>query len=194
MTERQEVRAYLAGLRAALGPVELGEREEIVREIEAHIEDSLHEPGATPAVVLERLGTAEALAAQYREGLLIRRASRSHSPVTLLRGALRLATKGVFGVLVFFAGIFGYLMGGGMVLAGVLKPIFPHNAGIWMTKTHVVSAGVLTPAPPPPAHEVAGIWFTPIMLVLGALLLLATTAVIRSALRTSQRWQAYLGH
>ncbi len=194
MTEKQEVQAYLAALRAALGPVALGEREEIAREIEAHIEDSLQEPGAELAAVLERLGAAEALAAQYREGLPIRRASRSRSPVTLLRGALRLATKGVFGMLVFFAGAFGYLMGGGMVLAGVLKPIFPHNAGIWVTKTQVVSAGVLTPAPPPPAHEVAGLWFTPIMLVLGALLLLATTAVIRAALGASQRLQAYLRH
>lgn len=192
MTERHEAREYVAALRAALGPMELGEREEIVREIEAHIEDSLREPGAERAAVLERLGPAEALAAQYREGLLIRRASRSFSPIVLLRATLRLAAKGVLGMVVFFTGVFGYAMGGGLVLCGLLKPIFPHNAGVWVQAGHLVSSGVIFPAPKPPAHEVLGMWYIPLALTLGALLLLATSAAIRAALRASQRWQARL--
>jgi uncharacterized membrane protein len=116
---------YLTALRTHLGPITLSEREEIVREISAHIRDSAEEQGASVADVLARLGPAEALAAQYRDGLLIRRASRSISPILLMHAAMRLATKGVFGVIVFFAGLFGYGIGGGCVLSALMKTVFP---------------------------------------------------------------------
>ena len=83
-----------------LGPLTIAEREEIVREITAHIRDSAEESGASIEAVLARLGPAEELAKQYREGLLIRQASRSLSPLVLLRATLRLATKGLSGIVV----------------------------------------------------------------------------------------------
>ena len=103
----------------------LNERDEIIREISAHIRDSAEESGVDVETILARLGSPEELASQYSDGLLIRQASRSISPLKLMRGALRLATKGISGVIVFFVGIFGYAMGGGMVLSGMIKPIFP---------------------------------------------------------------------
>ena len=123
MTAETQIESYLTALRLHLGPLTIAEREEIVREINAHIRDSAEEPGASVETVLARLGPAEELAAQYRDGLLIRKASRSNSPFVLLRATLRLATKGVFGIVVFFLAIFGYAMGGGLVLSGLLKPI-----------------------------------------------------------------------
>jgi uncharacterized membrane protein len=192
MTAEMEFDSYLTTLRLHLGPLTLGEREEIVREIGAHIRDSMEESGGNVATVLARLGPAEELAAQYRDGLLISKASRSFSPVVLLRATLRLATKGVFGIVVFFAGVFGYAVGGGLALCGLLKPIFPANTGVWIGGLHGFNSGVLFPAPAPPAHEVLGMWYIPLALTLGSLTLLATTAVIRVALRTSQRWQARL--
>ena len=109
MTTEMQIEGYLTALRLHLGPLTIAEREEIVREIGAHVRDSAEESGASIESVLARLGPAEELAAQYRDGLLIRRASRSISPVLLLRASVRLATKGVFGVLVFFLGLFGYV-------------------------------------------------------------------------------------
>jgi uncharacterized membrane protein len=127
MNSEPQIGSYLTALRTHLGPLTVVEREEIIREITAHIRDSAEEPGVSVESVLGRLGPAEALAAQYRDGLLITRASQSISPPVLLRGALRLATKGAFGILVFFLGMFGYLTGGSLVLSALLKPIFPAN-------------------------------------------------------------------
>ena len=192
MTAEMQIDSYLTALRTHLGPLTIAEREEIVREIAAHVRDSAEETGASVETVLARLGPAEELAAQYRDGFLIRQASRSISPVKLLRATLRLATKGVSGVVVFFLAIFGYLMGGGLVLTGLIKPIFPANTGVWFNDERFVSSGTLFPAPAPPAHEVLGMWYIPLALTVGSLALLFTTWAIRTSLRISQRWQARL--
>ena len=192
MTAQLHVEEYLAGLRSSLGPMTLDEREEIVREISAHIRDSAEE-GASVEAVLARQGPAGGLAAQYRDGLLIRRASRSISPVLLLRGAARLATKGVSGLFVFFVGVFGYLLGGGMVLSAMLKPIFPANTGFWVRDGHLIASGTQFPGPPPNSTEILGVWYIPIFLTAGSLLLLGTMFLIRHSLRLSQKWQLKLG-
>jgi uncharacterized membrane protein len=192
MTAEIQIESYLTTLRLHLGPVTLAEREEIVREIEAHVRDSAEESGATAETILARLGPAEELAAQYRDGLLISKASRSFSPLVLLRATLRLATKGLSGILVFFCGIFGYSFGGSLVLTALIKPILPANTGWWYNDGHLVSAGVLFPPPAPPAHEVLGMWYIPLALTSGSLLLLLTTFLIRTSLRVAQRLQSKL--
>ena len=192
MTTEMQIDSYLTVLRLHLGPLTIAEREEIVREITAHIRDSAEESGASVETVLARLGPAEKLAAQYRDGLLIRQASRSISPLVLLRGTLRLATKGVSGILVFFLAIFGYAMGAGFVLTGLLKPIFPANTGVWFNDERLISSGTLFPAPAPPAHEILGMWYIPLALTLGSLTLLLTTFLIRRSLRIAQHLQSKL--
>lgn len=192
MHDTMQIDTYLSSLRTHLGPMTLSERDEIIREISAHIRDSAEESGVSVDAILARLGPAEELAAQYRDGILIRSASRSISPLKLMRGALRLATKGAFGVIVFFAGTFGYIMGGGMVLAGMIKPIFPAHTGMWVQDGRIVAFGTEFPQFGPPAHEVLGMWYIPLMLTAGSLTLLATTFVIRMSLRVSQHWQAKL--
>jgi uncharacterized membrane protein len=193
MTSEMQIDSYLTALRTHLGQLTIAEREEIVREINAHIRDSAEEPGASVESVLSRLGPAEELAAQYRDGFLIRQASRSNSPVVLLRGTLRLATKGVFGILVFFLGLFGYMMGSGFFLTAVLKLIFPANTGMWIKNDSVfVFWGSSITPPGPPAHEVLGFWHIPLALFVGSLLLVLTTAAIRACLKLSQSWQSKL--
>jgi uncharacterized membrane protein len=192
MTTEKQLDNYLNILRIHLGPLTLAEREEIVREIGAHVRDSAEETGGAVGTVLERLGPAEELARQYRDGLLISQASRSFSPLVLLRATLRLATKGVFGIAVFFLGVFGYAFGGGLAMTALIKPILPGNTGVWVENGHLVSSGVLFPPPGAPAHEVMGLWYIVAALVVGSVLLLLTTWAIRNALRISQRWQARL--
>ena len=192
MNPEMPIESYLTTLRLHLGPLTLAEREEIVREIAAHVRDSAEESGASVEAVLARLGPAEDLAAQYRDGLLIRQASRSFSPLVLLRATLRLATKGISGIVVFSCGVFGYSMGGGLVLTALLKPLFPANTGVWFNDEQLVSSGVLFPAPAPPAHEILGMWYIPLALTAGSLLLLLTTFAIRRSLRVSQRLQSLL--
>ena len=186
MIQTMELDTYISDLRRHLAPISISEREEIVREIAAHVRDSVEQSGSSLAAVLQRLGPAETLAAQYRDGLLIRRASNSISPLLLLRASLRLATKGISGIVVFFAAIFGYLIGGGFVLSAFAKCIFPAHTGVWINNGQLLFSGTQLEVPQPPAHEVAGWWYVPVALVLGSLLILLTSFVIRTALRISR--------
>jgi len=190
MTAEMQFDNYLTNLRLHLGPLTITEREEIVREIGAHIRDSAEQSHASLETVLARLGPADTLAAQYRDGLLITKASRSFSP---LRGTLRMATQGFFGVLVFFVGLMGYAFGGGMVITALLKPILPANTGVWLDGNgHLQSVGMLFPPPGAPAHLVQGLWYIPAALIVGSFTLLFTTWAIRNSLRISQRWRSKL--
>jgi uncharacterized membrane protein len=175
----QSIAAYLAALRTHLAPITLSEREEILREIAAHIRDSF-EAGTPVDTVLARLGTPADLAAEYRDGQLIRAASRSLSPLTLLRATLRLATKGITGILVFFCALFGYFTGGLLVIAAIVKPFAPSHVGYFVN------------TPTSPGHDLLGWWIIPISVVGGALLLILTTVAIRGFLRLSQRVQRSL--
>jgi uncharacterized membrane protein len=192
MTQERQIDSYLTALRIHLGALTIAEREEIVREINAHIRDSAEEAGASVESVLARLGPAEELAAQYRDGLLISKASRSVSPFVLLRATLRLATKGVVGFFVFVCSIFGYSFGAGFVLIALAKTIVPSHAGAWVQDGRVVSAGAFIYGVSPMAHEVLGMWIIPLGLVAGSLTLLLTTFLIRTSLRVSQRVRARL--
>ena len=177
MTTEKQLESYLATLRLHLAPLTLGEREEILKEISAHVRDSAEQSGATVETVLARLEPAEALAKEYRDGLLISRASRSFSPLLLLRATLRLSSKGIVGVL---------------VITALLKPIVPANPVLWMLDGHVVSSGVLFPPPAAPAHEVLGMSYILIALVAGSLTLLSTTWAIRVFLGLSRGLEAQL--
>jgi uncharacterized membrane protein len=191
----QSIEAYLADLRIQLAPITLAEREEILREIAAHIRDSF-EAGTPIDTVLARLGTPAALAAEYRDGQLIRAASRSLSPVTLLRATLRLGTRGIVGILVFFCALFGYFTGGTFVIAAIVKPFAPSHVGFFTNKSVVVAhttgqlaTAIQTSGTP---QDLLGWWAIPIFLVSGAFILVFTTLVIRAFLRLSQQVQRSL--
>jgi uncharacterized membrane protein len=192
MTAESQIDSYLTALRIELGPLTISEREEIVREINAHIRDSVEESGASVENVLARLGPAKDLAAQYRDGLLIKQASRSISPLVLLRATLRLATKSIFGIFVFFCSIFGYSFGAGFVFIALAKTVVPEHTGAWVQDGQLISAGAFIYGVPPFAHEVLGMWIIPLGLIAGSLTLLLTTFLIRRSLRISQQLQAKL--
>lgn len=187
----QPAQAYLADLNAQLAPIPPSEREEILNEIAAHIRDSV-EVGTPISTVLAGLGTPSQLAAEYRDGQLIRAASHSLSPVKLLRATLRIAAKGVTGILVFFAAIFGYAFGVGLFLTGLLKAFFPAYTGLWVVGHHVANLGTLGHKPQLPMHDILGGWYMPLAFFIGAGVTALTTLAIRSFLRVSQQVQRSL--
>jgi len=192
MTMSTEMESYITTLRLHLAPLTLSEREEIVMEIVAHVRDSAEQSGATIESVLARLGPAEALADQYRDGLLIRRASRSFSPIVLLRATMRLATKSIAWVFVFFLSVFGYAFGAGLVIIAFAKMIIPSHAGAWVQDGRLVDFGAFVSGIPSSAHEVLGLWMIPLGLTAGSLTLLVTTFLIRKSLRVSRLVQSRL--
>ena len=188
MTLTQPAEAYLADLRTHLAPITLSEREDILREITAHIRDSA-EAGTPLDTILARLGTPAQLAAEYRDGQLISAASRSLSPILLLRATLRVATKGLTGIIVFFGAFIGYIVGGCLLVGGLLKPFFPRHVGLFTTSGSWSQIGLVTSDT---RHEFFGWWGIPIALVTGAIVLILTTAAIRAFLRLSQKVQRSL--
>ena len=185
----RKIEIYLASLHDQLSPISQPEREEILREIGAHIRDSAEGSGISVNAVLARLGTPEELAAEYREGLLIQRASLSFSPLLLLRATLRLAGQGLVGSVVFMGGFIGYITGISLLLTGLLKPFMPGKVGLWMQRSTTVwrdnggglSFGVQASHP---RYEVLGWWTIPVGILGGALVLSATTLAIRAFLRS----------
>jgi len=183
---------FLADLRARLAPITLAEREEILREIAAHIHDSMEINGLPAATVIARLGPPQQLAADFRDGALVRQARRSVSPTLLLRATLRIASKGFAGAVVFFCGLVGYLTGGSFIVMALLKPFFPSRDGVFVMHHQVYRIGIEAIAPPFPVHEVAGYWFIPVSLAVGCVALLVTTIAIRRFLRIASKWQSRL--
>jgi uncharacterized membrane protein len=190
--DQQQIDSFLSSLRTNLGPLTLAEREEILREINAHIHDSMELSNLPAATVIAKLGPPEELAADYRDGQLLTRASASFSPVLLLRATLRIATKGISGAFVFFCGLVGYVTGISFILTALLKPFFPERTGVFMAGDHVYRIGIQATIPPSPIHEVFGFWFIPASLAIGSAALIVTTIAIRQCLRLSNNWQKKL--
>jgi len=187
MTPDDPIEVYIARLRKALSGFGVTEREDIVEEIRTHIVDRVAESGLTVEDTLARLGPAEELAKDYRSGALVRRARSSFSPWTVLRATLRWAMTGVHGLTVFILALFGYGMGTALILAGLLKPLFPEQTGLWIGPD-VFQIG-FRPEYSPDAHEMLGPWFTQIALALGVLFFIVTTMVVRRLLPKFRRWK-----
>jgi CubicO group peptidase (beta-lactamase class C family) len=181
-----QVDSYLRKLRECLPNMSVGDREEIVREISVHIRECAREPNSRIDGILRRLGSAEGLASQYGHDLLIRHASRSISPVLILRATLELAKRSIEGFVLFLGALIGYALGGGLVVTAALKPIFPRQVGLWIGPG-IFNFGFHEPLLSHPVHEVLGWWYVPVALCLGCFFLWLTTHGIRWFLRRSRQ-------
>jgi len=188
MTSAQLVDAritdYLSRLETAMGGISARDQEDIVREIRAHIVDSV--AGCTngeAAVdrVLGLLGTPEELAGRYRTECQLTRASRSFSPWLLLRTCWGWAKLGVKGTLAFLVALFGYAMALGLTVAVFLKPFMPSKIGTWVGPQGFVAVGV--PAHPEVMHELLGNYFVPVMAVVAFGFAIGTTHALRWMIR-----------
>jgi len=182
-----QIDIYLRKLRECLPNMSVTDREEIVREISVHIRECAQEPNNSSVDgILQRLGPAESLASEYGHDLLIRHASRSISPVLILRATLELAKRGMEGFVLLLGALIGYALGGGLVATAVLKPIFPRQIGLWIGPG-AFNFGFHEPLYSDPLHEVLGWWCLPVALCLGCFFLWLTTYGIRWFLRRSKQ-------
>ena len=182
MTPEKQINDYLSQLGVALKGMTVSEREDIVEEIRMHIRERIDDPQCSLDAVFAGLGPAEELAQQYRTGVLVQRARSSISPVVILRAALRWATTGVEGFVVFMIAIIGYALGGGFVALAIIKPIFPANTGFFVGSGQFSFSFLpdsILASFHPPLHEVLGWWLVPVCLVLGSLSLALTTKLLQ---------------
>lgn len=181
---------YIASLRRALGTLQAGEVDDIVLEIRGHIAERLAgstDPAAKIAEVFGALGDPEELAAKYQTEALLARGRTSRSSLALLKAVQLWAMEGLFGLTMFFVGILGYSLAAALVLVAVLKPFFPHHIGLWKNPPDLFALGFVS-GPPDPQFEILGLWIIPLGLVVGCLLWLGMTQLLRGLLR---RYRAF---
>jgi len=191
MTLEAQANDYLARLRAALIGMTVSEREDIVEEIRMHIRERSSDQQSSLNAVLAGLGSPELLAEQYRTGMLVQKARTSRSPFLILRAALRWATTGIEGFLVFVIAILGYATGIAFLLLALLKPFFPQYTGFWVGPDQFSFSfrmGATMTNPASPVHEVLGWWLIPICLTVGSLSLALTTKLLQFLFRRF-RWR-----
>ena len=173
------VERYLFRLGIALGQLPAAERDEYVREIRMHVLDSVDAAGTSPPeavdAVLERLGPPEQLATNFEREQSLSRASRTFSPFTWLRTTARWALSGIQYFIAFWIAVIGYCFGSGFFLAGLLKPLFPSVFGLFVSP-HTLS---LNRQNAPGEVELLHSSFIPLAMVFGALIIVATTVLLK---------------
>jgi uncharacterized membrane protein len=187
---QRQIDTYLTHLRRALVNLPPAEVEEIVREIHGHIVERaeslqpLDEAALTR--VLDALGNPQDIGSLYESRAMVARARAGISPLLIVRTTLRWAAKSIAGVAMTIVAIFGYLFGGSWVLGSIMKFISPDRVGLWIGPGMTnLSMGSLTLAERQREHatEVLGWWLVPIGFIVGPIILILTTLILRWALR-----------
>ena len=184
MTQGSDARieTYMNRLETALRGVSPEYKNDILREIRAHIMDSAeHSEDHAGAVdrVLRLLGTPEDLATRYSTECQLDRASRSFSPWLILKTCWQWAKLGVKGTLAFFVALFGYAFALGFTVSVFLKLFIP-KIGYWSGPE---GFGIIVPTHPELMHEWLGNYFIPVIAAAAFLSAIGTTQLLRWMMR-----------
>ena len=184
MTSSPMIESYFAALATQLSDLPQPKREEVVRELRAHVFDRL-EQITVPTdddcrTVLKAMGTPEEIARQYRVELLLSRSAWKVSPWNVLRTLFRWTLTGVQGYIVFLLALLGYTVSASLYLTALLRPFFPHNVGLFVSEQGINLARF---PGPPPGVEMLGPYYIPFAVVAGYLFTFATTLAIRAVVR-----------
>ena len=179
---------YFSQLEAKMSDLPAGDRLEFTRELRAHVLDRLEQVAVASEAdcrsVLKALGTPDEIARQYRLERIMSRSAWKISPVLVLRTLLRWAITGVQGYAVLIIALVGYLLAAVFYITALLKLFFPHNVGVFLSDQGLN----LTRFPEAPGGvEIMGVYYIPIAIVLGYLLTVGTTMLIRSVMQRLRR-------
>ena len=173
MNPDPKVEFYLRDVRARLSSATASEEEEVIRAVDARVQELTSKSGATVESAIEQLGPAAKVAARYRDANLITRASKSNAPLLLLHASLR---NGALGGLAALMGIAGYWYGFAVIVFGVL-------AFTWSGFHYNPHAG------PPIGSSMIQ---TLMSVAFGVIVLVLTTALLRLLLSVSKKKRATL--
>jgi len=187
----ERIESYLNQLEAGLAGLAPADKQDILREIRAHIRDSAagsSDRDAAVERVLRLLGTPQDLAGRYSTECLLDLAGRSFSPWLLLRTCWRWATLGIKGTFAFLLAFIGYSLALALTLAVFLKPFMPSKVGMW-TGSEGLNIGI--PAHPEHMHELLGQSFVPVIAVAAFAVAIGTTQALRWIIRKRTTNPAY---
>jgi uncharacterized membrane protein len=178
------IESYFAALTTQLSDLPQLKREEVVRELRAHVFDRLEQISVPTEddcrTVLKAMGTPEEIGRQYRVELLLNKSAWKISPWSMVRTLFRWTLTGIQGYIVFVIAMLGYTIGACLYLTALLKPIFPHHVGLFVSEQGINLARFPTQ---PSGVEILGPYYIPLAVLLGYLFTFATTLAIRFVVR-----------
>ncbi len=181
---QRKVDTYLMELRRCLGELPPEEVNDILREIRGHILERAEASGELSeerlVAILKALGRPEEIAPLYQAESVMARARTSLSPAVVLRGMLPWAMVSARGFAIFMAGLIGYGLGIGFIIAAIGKVFAPTEVGAWL---YPGGFSIGTHSGDPGARDVLGYLLIPLGLTLGSLLVVGTTRLLRWSLR-----------
>ncbi len=163
--------AYLAQVHRHLKGLPEAEVRETLAELRSHVLDKVegHVSPASVEAAIAELGSPREVARVNVTERVVAGLETSRSPLSVLRGVVRLAGLSVYGLCAFLVSFAGYAMAAAFFVTALAKPFFWDHAGLWVgrdpTGDLTVSLGINTGVT---GHEVLGVWIIPIGLAASA--------------------------
>lgn len=181
---RDEIHRYLTSLATYLARLDTQESNEVIREIESHIYDAIdlqEQQGEEVNVdtILSRLGAPRLLAEQYVSHIT------QGTPPPKGMSAIAIVKNTVGKTLFWGTGIFGFLFGSALLVVGFLKLIVPNRVGVWSSANGNSFVVGFVDAPMHQDMELMGMWFGPVAVILGVVVLRITYLLLRALKGTS---------
>lgn len=158
------VERYLERIREGLRGMPRADVDDIVRELQAHIEERSETEGDR-ASALRSLGDPAELARQYRNERVAARVECSHSPLVVLHSLILLRGRSVAGWAVLLLAALGYAWAVVLGAAAIEKLFEPRDVGLWLGPGGWLPRLRVDGPGPPGSHEVLGWWMVPFGLV-----------------------------
>ncbi|MGZ3377855.1 MAG: DUF1700 domain-containing protein [Phenylobacterium sp.] len=162
-----QVQRYLSGLPDA-------EAREVIAELRSHVLDKVDgapTPQRVEAAIAE-LGSPKEVARINVTERVVAHIETHRSPLSVLRGVVRLAGLSAYGFFAFLVSFTGYATAAAFLVTAAIKPFWREHAGLWLVPDPAgawnFSLGVTTS--PPQGRELLGWWIIPIGIALGLLL------------------------
>ena len=161
-----QVQRYLTGLPDA-------EAREVIAELRSHVLDKVDgvvTPQRVEAAIAE-LGTPKEVARVNVTERVVAHIEAHRSPLSVLRGVVRLAGLSAYGFFAFLVSFTGYAMAAALLITAAVKPFWREHAGLWLVPdpkdNWSFSLGV---SDVPHGRELLGWWIIPIGIGVGLLL------------------------
>lgn len=164
MISRHPIRAYMGALASQLGKLEKADADEVIREIESHINDVVDQAEARGedidvATLLQGFGSPESLAAQYVAH--IQTGAPPPAGFRVIQRVKQTVTRGLY----YSMGLFGFSIAFSLLALAVAKAIEPSSVGVWSTAGGHSVTVTWSGAPDPQARELLGYGLIPVALL-----------------------------
>jgi len=178
MISREPIQTYMRTLAARLGRLDPADADEVILEIESHLQDVLEQAEVRGEdldidALLQGFGSPEALAAQYVAH--IQTGAPPPAGFRVIQRVRQTVTRGLY----YSMAAFGYAIALGCLLLALAKVLQPSLVGAWSANDGNSVVVAWSGSPHPAAQEVVGYWLVPIALAAGLWCAELTRRVLR---------------